>query len=261
MESKVFTVLFTIFVWWFSTGLILYAIRRVDYSSKINHKSFTFYCLPLLIIGIFGFIFTINDLTTHTVYISFVSSLFIWGWFEIAFLSGLITGKVKFKCEEKITGWKRFVFAWKTINHSELALIAVTILMFIIVHKELNNFGFLTFSTLYVARVCAKINFYLGVPYINFDFFPKPISYMKSLFKIRSPSFFWILSVALLFCLSLIWAQNSFSGDVSYPSTIGYVLISSLTFLALFEHLCMVIPFTETRLWLWMLPKKQKNEN
>ena len=261
MESKFFTILLTIFLWWFSTGLILYAIRRVDFSSKINHRSFALYCLPLLIIGIIGFVFTINNLTVQTVYISFISSLCIWGWFEIAFLSGLITGKIKSKCEEGKRGLKRFIFAWKTINHSELALIFVTISLFIIVYKEANNFGFLTFAILYIARVCAKINFYLGVPYINFDFFPKPISYMKSLFKISNPSFFWILSVAFLFYLSMINAQNSLSADITYPSSIGYILISSLTFLALFEHLCMVIPFTETRLWSWMLPKKQKNEN
>ena len=213
MESKFFTILFTIFVWWFSTGLILYAIRRVDYSSKISHKTFTFFCLPLLIIGIIGFVISFNDLTVQTVYIAFVSSLCIWGWFEIAFLSGFITGKIKFKCEEGTIGWKRFIFAWKTINHSELALLLVTLLMLIIVYKESNTFGFLTFLTLYIARVCAKINFFLGVPYINFDFFPKPISYMKSLFKIKNPSFFWILSVALLICLSLIWAQYSLGTD------------------------------------------------
>ena len=194
MESKIFAIIFTIFVWWFSTGAILYAIRRVDYSSKISHKAFTFCCLPLLIFGIISFLISLNSTTIFDIYLSFVSALLIWGWFEIAFLSGVITGKNKKICDNNIKGWERFNLAWKTINYSEFSLLFITFIMYLLVKDSLNNFGFLTFIILYLARVSAKINFFIGVPYINFEFFPKPISHMKSLFKIKSPSFFWRLT-------------------------------------------------------------------
>ena len=261
MEIQILAIIFTIFIWWFSTGIILYAIRRVDYSSKISHKAFTFYCTPLLLIGMVGFIWTLNGSSTLDIYLSFVSSLFIWGWFEIAFLSGVITGKNKKKCDNKTMGWERFNLAWNTINYSELSLLVVTVIMYFLVKDSLNFFGFLTFVTLYLARVSAKINFFVGVPYINFEFFPKPIAHMKSFFKIKPPSFFWIISAAIMLYLVILWGQNAFNENFDQHIKIGFLLISSLTFLALFEHLCMVIPLTETRLWLWMLPKKSKNEN
>ena len=57
-------------------------------------------------------------------YIAFLSALAIWGWIELAFLSGIITGPNRAPCPPGAPGWDRFWRAVGTIAWHEVALIA-----------------------------------------------------------------------------------------------------------------------------------------
>ena len=48
--------------------------------------------------------------------------MLIWAWFELAFLSGLITGPSKQLCPKDIKQMKRFGYALSNIAYSELIL-------------------------------------------------------------------------------------------------------------------------------------------
>ena len=125
-----------------------------------------------------------GDATVANVYGAFLSALAIWGWFELAFLCGIITGPNVRPCPPDIPRWERFVRAWGTIAHSEMALIATAVVMVALCWEAPNAFGLWTFLVLFFARISAKLNVYLGVPNINVEFLPAPVRHLASHFRI-----------------------------------------------------------------------------
>ena len=81
-----------LFVWWFSTGAILWRVKRADQAGPGAHLWSLIYGLPLLGLGFYGLHQTLGDQSVGGVYIAFLSALAIWGYIELAFLSGVITG-------------------------------------------------------------------------------------------------------------------------------------------------------------------------
>jgi putative photosynthetic complex assembly protein 2 len=49
----------------------------------------------VLILGGVGFVDTLGNDSVAGVYIAFLSALALWGWIELAFLTGVITGPVR----------------------------------------------------------------------------------------------------------------------------------------------------------------------
>ena len=62
------------------------------------------------------------------------------------------------------------------------------------------------------------------------------------------------LSVAALALATGWWAAQAAHATDDAPF-IGYLLLAVLTALALIEHLFMVVPIPDQKLWRWMLPE------
>ena len=210
--------------------------------------------LPLLALGWFGLISSSSELSLMGVYVAFLSALAVWGWFELAFLCGVITGPNVRECPEGVAPWERFVRAWGTIAYSEIALIASLSIILLLCWGAENPFGLYTFSILFFARISAKLNLYLGVPNINVEFLPQRLHHLASHFRIGPMNWFFPVGVtALTLCLTC-WLERAISQPAGSASEIGFVLVASLTALALLEHWVMILPIPDEKLWRWMIP-------
>ena len=87
--------LIAIFSWWFFTGIILLIVRRKDVAGATAHGASVVLGVPLLALGIFGAVISAASLSVANIYLAFFSVLLIWGWIELAFLSGVITGPLR----------------------------------------------------------------------------------------------------------------------------------------------------------------------
>jgi len=87
--------LIAIFSWWFFTGIILLIVRRKDVAGATAHGASVVLGVPLLALGIFGAVISSASLSVANIYLAFFSVLLIWGWIELAFLSGVITGPLR----------------------------------------------------------------------------------------------------------------------------------------------------------------------
>tara|TARA_B100001173_G_C15931971_1_gene523185 strand:+ start:276 stop:1091 length:816 start_codon:yes stop_codon:yes gene_type:complete len=245
--------LFAVFVWWVSTGAILLAVRMVDRRPVDSHFTLTVTTLGIFVVGLWGYHETLNRSDIVGAYFAFVSVLAIWGWIELAFLSGVITGPNKLSAPQGIPEWERFVRAWGTVAHHEILLFIVLICLCFISWEQSNIFGLLTFSILYFARISAKLNLYFGVPFINTEFIPKRLKHMPSYFRKAKLNWFFPVSVTILtFAVALFIAciyEAQTPGD-----KIGFTLLAALSGLALLEHWLMVVPLPDAKLWRWMLP-------
>ncbi|MEL7430635.1 MAG: DUF3623 family protein, partial [Pseudomonadota bacterium] len=112
--------LFAVFVWWFSTGAILVAVRRADRQG--NHNTVVLKGLPVLLLGAWSVYASMGDVSVSGVFLGFAGALAIWGWIELAFLAGVITGPMSEDCPPDMRGKERFFRAFSTVAYHELAL-------------------------------------------------------------------------------------------------------------------------------------------
>jgi putative photosynthetic complex assembly protein 2 len=120
------------------------------------------------------------------VYLGFLGALAIWGWIELAFLTGIVTGPNRCPLAEGLNEWERFIRATGTVAYHEALLLtgfADPDLVLAAPAAE-NTVAAWTFGVLYVARISAKLNLYFGVPRINTEFIPTPLAHLPSHFRI-----------------------------------------------------------------------------
>ena len=152
--------------------------------------------LPFCWPGVCGFHQTLDDASPQGVYIAFLSALAIWGWIELAFLSGVITGPNTRPCPPGTPEWERFIRAFGTIAWHEILLAVATIAdAGAWPGTAANHFGALTFAVLFVARISAKLNLFFGVANINTEFLPSTLAHLPSHFRRRPMNGFFPVSV------------------------------------------------------------------
>jgi putative photosynthetic complex assembly protein 2 len=244
--------LIALFLWWFSTGIILMRVRRADNSGPDAHLWSVLLGLPLLLAGVWGFHQTLDDSSPWGVHIAFLSALAIWGWIELAFLSGVITGPNSRPCPPGRPEWERFLRAFGTIAWHELLLAVTTILMVAMALDHANHFGATTFAVLFLARISAKLNLFWGVANINTDFLPTTLAHLPSHFRRRPMNGFFPVSVTLLCFAAACWMERLLAATTPGAEA-GFALLTVLTLLALLEHWFMVLPLPDQKLWRWMI--------
>ncbi|WP_249200316.1 putative photosynthetic complex assembly protein PuhE [Thetidibacter halocola] len=253
MNDPWIAALVALFLWWFSTGAILVAVRIADRRGLRAGHMATVAALPMLGLGVWGIAATADHATPGAVYHAFLSALAIWGWIEMAFLTGTITGPNRMVLRRGVAEWERFIRAWGTIAYHEILLTGATIALGLFLWDAANPFGFLTFALLFAARVSAKLNLFLGVPKINTEFLPAALAHLPSHFRHARLNWLFPISITGLTLavgcwLALVATSEHLSG------TIGFSLLSAMTALALLEHWFMVLPLPDEKLWRWMLP-------
>lgn len=240
-----------IFAWWLSTGVILMAVRRAD--RRGTHGMTVFMALPMLPLGAWAIAASLNDMSAMGAYLGFAGALAIWGWIELAFLSGIITGPLRDPCPAHVAGRDRFYRAFHTVAYHELALTLGLWALVVGSDGAENRIALATYLVLFLARIMAKLNLFFGVPRINLEFVPSPLSHLKSYFRQAPVTIAFPIAITLLTTLLAICAERLW-GAQSEVALVGFSLLTALTALALLEHWLMVIPLPDAKLWRWMLP-------
>jgi putative photosynthetic complex assembly protein 2 len=253
MTSPWIAAFVALFLWWASTGAILWRVRYADNQGADLHLWSALLGLPLLLGGFLGVDATIHDGSVRGAYLAFLSALAIWGWLELAFLSGVVTGPNRSPCPPDASEWQRFLRSVGTIAWHEAALIGMLAALAIMSREAEHAFAFWTFALLFFARVSAKLNLFLGVPRINVQFLPRPLTHLPSHFRIARMNWFFPVSVTALSVTTACWLERLY--DAATPgAAVGFSLLAALTLLALLEHWFMVLPLPDDRLWRWMMP-------
>ena len=241
------------FSWWFFTGAILLAIRIADRAGGAAYARAVVLSVPLLAVGVAAVLLSGPATGIGGVYAGFLGALAVWGWIEMAFLTGVITGPEPRPAPPGATGLRRFWAAWQALAHHELLLLAGLLGITVAVHGQENDVALWTYGILFFARISAKLNLYFGVPRINFEFIPAPLEHLKTHLR-RGPvtPFFPVAITALSFAVACFVERLLAAG--TGPEVVGFALLTALAALALLEHWLMVLPLPDARLWRWMLP-------
>jgi len=241
-----------LFVWWFSTGALLFSVKRADSGGPGAHRALVLLALPLLFIGVYGLFRSLSDDESWGAYIGFLSALAIWGWIELAFLCGVITGPAPQACPPGCAGLERFLRAFGTIAWHEMLLVAALLGIAAATQGAENTTALWTFAVMFFARVSAKLNLFFGVPHINTEFLPAPLAHLASHFRRRAMNALFPISITLLSMATFCWLERIYT-----TGGIEFVLLAALTALALLEHWFMVLPLPDEKLWRWMIPARK----
>ena len=239
---------FAIFIWWFSTGLVLLldGLPRTTFRWSILISS------GLAISAFYGLAYTADRPSSLNAYCAFTCALLIWGWHELTFLTGWLTGPRTQSCTAP-SGWPRFKQAVAAILWHELSILASGVVIATLTWNTANQVGMQTFLVLWVMRTSAKLNLYFGVRNLSEEFLPAHLTYMGSYFRRRAMNAFLPISViAALLVLSALMVLAS-SAEVSRTDSVGYILVSTMLAMAILEHFLLVLPLPSTALWRWAL--------
>jgi len=244
--------IFTIFVWWFSTGLIL----KINSLPRRFYRAIFAISIVTLVLAFWGLDISSQEVTIAGAYCSFTCAIIIWGWQELAFLLGYITGSRRSGCPLNTGGLLRAWYAFQTINYHELTLLGLGVVLFFINLESINHTGFWTYIILWGMRQSTKVNIFLGVLNFNEAFLPQHLKYLITYFRRRAMNLLMPFSIlASLLFLIPIWSRAA--SEASLFEMTSSALLGTLLALGLLEHLFLVLPFPNEWLWKWGYKNKR----
>lgn len=249
-------VLGMILAWFVSTGLIAWAANR-------PRRTFG---LSLVLGAVFGLAGLAAILVSSAspapwaAYTSFAGALAIWGWHELAFLTGAVAGPRRGPASDAQGRWARFQEGTAAIIYHELALAATLALLAWATWSAPNRVGAEAFALLFALRLSTKINLHVGVPNFSDELLPPHLSYLKTYFRRRR--FGAMLGLSILGTIALAaWLGWRAAGET--PGT-GAATAASLLFalgaLGALEHLFVALPVKDGALWRWAVPAQSPNQ-
>lgn len=246
-----------ILLWWLGTGLV------VLLSGQTRRR--TGWALVAATLGLGAALAGVFVSARHTgvagAYGAFLAALAVWGWVEMTFLTGRITGPRKQACPPGVSGWQRFKLATATLLWHELMLTGGLVVVAALSWGAPNQFGTLAYLVLFAMRISAKLNIFFGVPNFTDDLLPARLDYLRSYFRKDRPTWFFPMSVTAGVFAAVSMALRAFDPALDAFAATGWMLVFGLTALAVFEHLFMIVPIRDASLWRWAMPAALRKPN
>jgi putative photosynthetic complex assembly protein 2 len=246
--------LFALFLWWFGTGAVLFADRL----PRSAHKGVMAFATALALLALYAIHQTAEERTLSAALIAFAATVVVWGWHELSFLVGWITGPRKSPCPEGATGLRRFLAAAGTLIHHEIALALTGLALWWWLRDSLNPVAVWTYGILWAMRLSAKLNLYLGAPNVADEFLPDELDYLKSYFSRRPMNGLFPVSVTAGTLVAGALALAATAPHAPAFDRAALALAATLTALGTLEHWFLVLPFRESALWGWWMESRAK---
>ncbi len=243
---------YAVLVWWFTTGAILF----LDGLSARTFRWSMAGATVVLIAALFNLRATAGDATVHGAYSAFTSSILVWGWLEMSFLMGFVTGPRTHACGERCSGLPHFFHAIQAILYNEMATACGAALIFFLTWHMPNQFALWTYVILWAMRVSAKLNLFFGVPNLGEKFLPAHLQYLRSFFRKRGMNILFPVSITASTVATVVLSSR-YAAAIDTFERAGLALIISLLGLAVIEHWFMVLPLPSERLWSWASKPKR----
>jgi len=242
-------ILYALFIWWFSTGLILCL-------DGLPRRTFSWSMIVMTVIAfaaLYGIWISGSDTSVAGAYLSFTCGLLIWAWHELSFLTGYLTGPRRTPCPQVDGFWRRFRYASETVIHHELAIAATAGLLAALSWGASNQVGLWTFVILWLMRLSTKLNIFLGVANLAEEFLPPHLRYLESYFRRRPLNLLFPVSVTVSTVVTVLILERGLGAGVPAGEAAGAIFLGTMLGLAVLEHWFLVLPIQATALWQWAL--------
>lgn len=236
--------------WFVSTGLVfrLDSLPRATFRWSLGAATLVAGAAVLAIAR------TAGDSGPTAAYVGFGAALAVWGWHELSFLTGFITGPNRAPATPGLRGLPRFAQATRTLIHHEVALALTALAIAALTWHQPNQTATLTFALLFALRLSTKLNIFAGVPQPASDLLPARLGYLKSYFRQRRFGPGMALSFATMLALAALFAVRTLGATPGTATRTGDCLLFALTVLGIVEHLFLTLPLRDAALFTWAAP-------
>ena len=239
--------LFALLMWFIGTAAVVWLDSRPAHTFRTS-----LWLAGLVALAAMALVGTsARDPGAGAAYAAFAAAIVIWGWHEMSFLMGAVAGPSKMPCPPGAAGWARFKAATATVIHHEIAIAATTVALFALTWHQPNQTAPLTFLLLFVLRLSAKFNLFFGVPNLSDEVFPAHLAYLKSYFRKRRMNPLFPVSVVLGCAIAAYAWINAEAAPAGSGASAAATLIAGLAVLGVVEHLCLVLPLRDAKMWRW----------
>jgi putative photosynthetic complex assembly protein 2 len=246
-------VLYVLFTWWFLTGAVLYVIGLPRTTARWTMAAATAILAAALLV-----LWQVADATTAgAAYVAFTAALLVWGWHETSFLLGVVTGPRTTEAPRQYRGRAGLWPAVETLLYHEVAILVTALVLYAMLSGSPNEVGLWTFMILWVMRISAKLNVYLGVPNLTEEFLPSHLTYLKTYFCRRPMNLLFPVSVTLSTIAAWLLIGEAQNAGTEFDKT-AYTFLATLMALALIEHWFLVVPLPSAALWTWGLWSREE---
>jgi putative photosynthetic complex assembly protein 2 len=237
--------------WFFATGAILWLDRRPEESWGAS-------MLGATVASGFAFAAVLISAESGSVaaaYAGFVATILLWGWHEMSFLMGFVTGPRREACPPDATGWQRFKLATATLIHHEIALALTALVLVVVTWGQPNQIAAWTFLLLFGMRLSTKFNIFLGVPQFSDEMLPDHLSYLRTYFRESrgNPLLPWSALASLGVTGLLAWL--AVQAPAGSGAQVQYQLLAALSLLGVVEHAFLLLPVRDSALWTWLVDR------
>ncbi len=253
MITYVLPVLFVLFIWWFSTGAVIYLNNLPKYTYKWSFVGATF----VLVASIYGLTVTSQSNTLLSAYLSFTFGLLAWAWTQFTFYTGMITGPRTTACPSSCKGSRHFWHAVETSMYHEItaALLGVVICFSTMYGK--NHVGSWTYTIIWLMHSSAKINAVLGVRNLNDHFFPEQLRYLSSFLKKRPMNLLFPVSITVSTVAIAVLVHKAIEIKNDPFELLAFTFYIVILALGLVEHWFLVLPIPAEALWNWSVKARK----
>ncbi len=249
MHSYFTPALYCLFVWWFSTGVIVFLNNRPVATFKWSLGAFS----AVALVAFYRLATGAHDTSVAGAYAAFTYGVLVWGWHEMAFFMGFLTGPRRVAAPAGVSEWTRFRMGVAACLDHELAILATAIGVVWATWGAPNQVGCWTFLALWGMRQSAKINVFLGVLNLGEAFVPAHLGYLISFMRRRRMNALMPFSLLGGASLVALLVHRATGPQVTPFQVAGYGCLVTMLALAVLEHALLVLPLPFTALWgLWL---------
>lgn len=241
--------IYALFLWWFSTGLVLYLNGLPSHTFRHSLIGATI----VLVLAMLGLAWSTGHTTEFAAYVGFSCGLLVYAWLELTYYMGFVTGPRKTSCEPGCAGWHHFGHALQANLYHEAATIAGAGVVVIMSWGADNQVGMWTYLLLWGMQLSAKLNVFLGVRNLSEEFLPSHMQHLKSFLRRKPMNVLFPFSVVIGTVLTVWLVDLMMVAEPGSIAGVGSAFLASLMALAVLEHWFLVLPFPATALWQWFL--------
>lgn len=239
--------LFATVLWWMATGIILY----LDGLPARTHAASLAGATLLAALALAGVAACLDRQTVAGAYCAFACAIALWGWIELSFLTGFITGPRRTACARGCGGVAHAWHATEAVLYHELLILAVGVVLALVTRDRANPVALQTFAVLWVMRLSAKFNLFLGVRNLGEAFLPEHLAYLTSFLRRRSMNALFPVSMIAGAAGAALIGRAGLNAGATPCETTSAGLLSALLALAVVEHGFMMLPLSLDALWSW----------
>jgi putative photosynthetic complex assembly protein 2 len=244
-------------IWWASTCLIMFldGLPRRTFTRSMAMATMVLAVALVLLRGSAG------EASAHGAYVGFTSGVLIWGWLEMSFYMGYVTGPRTHRCDHGCRGVSHFLHAIQACLYHEIAVLLAGAVVIGLTWREPNQFGTWTFIVLWWMHQSARVNVFLGVRNLNAEFLPDHLDHMRGFLTHAPMNLLFPFSITASLLCAVLMTSRALADPADGFNTAGYTLLTTMMALAILEHVFLMMPAPAlhvwNRLWRWSLSSRQ----